>query len=384
MLMAIYHSSRKTLKGTKEWVLPYFRRFLRLLALPHCYISRVNWAYCTASPLRVAGDLLHIFFHLKCYPENYSKCRLWTMDRSRWPLYYASLTDSYQRRQLAKVVQPAEYRVVFADKELCHHLCASLGLPVPKFLGCVDPEDDFKRIIRDRLGHTARREMIAKPVRGVGGHGVQVIQEEQGEIVAILAGKRMPLDQMEIHERMILEELVIQHPNMAEVYADSVNTLRIQTLLTKDGEAIVLGCLARFGRNRARVDNLGSGGIGLGVHASSGRLFPEGWDYAEIRYDRHPETGVVFDGFRIPRWDELIALVKRAQEHFPFYRLLGFDIAITLEGPVIIEINPQPDNVNLEASCGPILAEARTLREFERYGLLVNAPTRALARAAVN
>lgn len=269
--------------------------------------------------------------------------------------------------------------MVFADKEVCHHLCASLDLPVPKFLGCVDPDDDYRGIVRERLGRTARGELIAKPVRGVSGRGVQAVLLEAGEPVAIAEGRRLPLERMEIRERMILEEMVVQHPRLAAVYAHSVNTLRVQTLLTREGETLVLGCLIRFGRQQARVDNMGSGGLGLGVRADDGELFPEAWDFKGRRYDRHPETGVAFKGMRVPQWDRVVELARRAQRAFPFYRLLGFDIAVTADGPVIIEINPQPDNGNLEASSGPILADPRTLKAFDHYGLLVNAPSRALA-----
>ena len=379
MLMDVYHGTRLALSRAKAWAVPYGRRVLRFLALPRYYFFQVPWAICPASPLRVASDLGHLFFRLKCYPEGYAKCRLWAVDRSRWPLYYASLTDPYQRRQLVKVVQPPEYRVAFADKELCQHLCHGLGLPLPSFLGCVAPEEDFRAIIRASLRQAAHGAVIAKPVRGTAGRGVQVILLEQGEPVVLAGGQRLPLARMALEERSILQEVVIQHPDLAAFHPESVNTVRVQTLLTRDGEVLILGSLVRFGRSGSRVDNMGAGGIGLGVHPEDGRLHSNGWDYRGHRYDRHPETGVVFAGARIPFWDEVLDLVRSAQAQFGFYRLLGFDVALTPAGPVLIEINPQPDNVSLEASCGPILARPGALQAFARYGLLVNGPAKALA-----
>ncbi len=381
MLMQAYHRTRRGLASARRLLVPFGRRFLRFLALPRCFGWRVNWRNCPAPKLQVARDMLYIFFRLKTYPENYFRCRMWTVDRRRWPLYYGTLTDPYQRRQLERVVQRPEYAVVFADKELCHHLCRSVGLPVPRFLGCVDPGDDVARILGERLGGTARGALIAKPVRGTGGRDVQAVLAGDGEPAAVAGGRRTPLAQMVIKERMILEELVVQHPDMAAIFPHSVNTVRIETLLTGDGEVLVLGCLVRFGRRLNLVDNIGAGGLGLGVRRQDGGLFPEAWDKAGNGYDRHPDTGVVFQGRKIPHWDQVLALVRRGQQAFPFYRLVGFDVALTADGPVVIEINPQPNNGTLEACSGPLLAEPSALREFQRYGLLVNAPSRALAAA---
>ena len=374
-----YLQARQFLARLRDYAVPYSRRVLRFFALPYCYFAQIDWDQCTASRLRVAADLLYIFFRLKYYPDNYSKCRLWTVERRSWHLYYGSMYDPYQRRQLQREVQPVEYQVVFSDKEICHHLCTSLGLPVPRLLGCVGRGDDYDRAIRDALGKCPDGKLIVKPARGAGGRGVLLIEEHNGEPVAIVARERIPLAAVKITERSILQEWVRQHDAMAEIYPTALNTIRIETLLTRDREVVVLGAAARFGRNMSRVDNMSSGGIGIGVSVAEGQLMRVGRDFDSREYEEHPESGERFEGYAIPHWTEAVQLVKQAQAHFSYFRLLGFDIAITPAGPIITEINPESDNVFVEQCYGPILADPVAVLEFARYGLLINSPTKALA-----
>lgn len=374
-----YLGTLRIFKRLRQMVVPYARRVLRFLALPYCYFALIDWDECTASRMRVVGDLLYIFFRLKYFPDNYSVCRLWTVDRQAWHLYYGSMYEPYQRRQLQREVQPPEYQVVFADKEIWQHLCISLGLPTPRLIGCVDPGDDYLRAIREGLEKCAGRQLIAKPVRGAGGIGVLVVEEQDGETLVLVAGERVPLAGVKITQRMILQERVQQHDGMAAIYPFALNTIRIQTLLTRDREVVVTAALARFGRNMSRVDNLCSGGIGVGVDITKGQLMRVGRDYVGREYERHPESGVRFEGYAIPRWSEAVALVKAAQTQFSYFRLLGFDVAITPVGPIIVETNPGGDNAVTEGVYGPILANPVTVLEFDRYGLLINRPTKALA-----
>ena len=67
---------------------------------------------------------------------------------------------------------------------------------------------------------------------------------------------------------------------------------------------------------------------------------------------------------------------------FPFYRLLGLDVAITNGGPVIIEINAFPDFVFMEQGSGPFLRDPLIFEEFAKYGLLYNRLQKKLGRGS--
>jgi glutathione synthase/RimK-type ligase-like ATP-grasp enzyme len=57
----------------------------------------------------------------------------------------------------------------------------------------------------------------------------------------------------------------------------------------------------------------------------------------------HPDTGNVIEGFRIPMWAEVVELLERGQRSLPDLRTLGWDIAVTDDGPLIVETNATYD-----------------------------------------
>ena len=56
----------------------------------------------------------------------------------------------------------------------------------------------------------------------------------------------------------------------------------------------------------------------------------------------HPDTGVPISG-TIPYWEETICIVKEIASGMPQLQYFGFDVAITENGPKIIEVNVFPD-----------------------------------------
>ena len=53
-------------------------------------------------------------------------------------------------------------------------------------------------------------------------------------------------------------------------------------------------------------------------------------------------TGIKFDGFEIPYWDEIKKMVLEAALVNDKVNIVGWDVAISKDGPVIIEGNRGP------------------------------------------
>lgn len=371
MIEEIYTKLSEQIINVEIFIIPYARRLLRLLALPYCYFKLVNWDECKASHYQVAKDFIYIFFKLKYFPDNYSQCRFWELDQKKWADYYGSIYDAYQRASLRKDVQRAEYRVLFDDKEVCYQLCIGAGLPLPKQYTCIDKHDDYRKIIRSILTNDVR-ELIIKPVRGSGGKGIAFATKDGNNITVKTCDREYLLDDFILISRSVIQEVVCQHQALAYLYQHSINTVRIQTLLTREKEVIILGAMIRFGRDNRQVDNLSSGGLGVGIDLEKGILKEYGHDFRSKKYTSHPTTGVPFLGYKVPYWNVVKELVGKTQLNFAYYKLLGHDIAITPTGPVIIEINAEPDNVMMEQCYGPILEDTRVRAEFINYGLLLN------------
>lgn len=106
------------------------------------------------------------------------------------------------------------------------------------------------------------------------------------------------------------------------------------------------------------------------------------FDKTGRRYTRHPISEVEFADLPVPGWDEAVALGERVQRSFPFFRLLGMDLAFTQQGVVLVEINNDADLVFQEQTSGPLLASRATWQAFYEYDLLYNRKQRQLFSSA--
>ncbi len=369
---------RGFVKQCNQALVPHLRQFLRFLALPYCYFFLVDWRECSASRLQVVRDFLHIFFVLRNFPDNYASCRLFEKDRREWPFYFGSSYNPFQRGKLCKVVQPFEYQVLFEDKEVCQRLCRGADLAIPRACGVLDPARPLPEQVHDLCAGAGGHPLIAKPVTGNSGRGIFLI-EDSGEGPRIRQdGRTRDVADFAIKERFLVQEIIEQHPDMARIYPHSVNSLRVLTLLMPDSSPRVISSLIRFGTGRAFIDNWSAGGLAVGVDLESGRLMPAGHDKKGRRYDRHPDSGIVLESFTVPLWDEVRDLALAAQAAFPYYRLLGHDIAVTANGPTLFEINAFPDLVMQEQNSGPLLKDRGVFNAFRDYDLLICEPQKRL------
>jgi len=358
-------------------LVPRVRRLGRFVALPYAYFWLVNWEECTRTRWKVLGDFLYIFFVLKDFPDYYTVFRLWEKDRREWAFYYGSTYNPYQKGRLQREVQRPEYEILFADKYVCHQLLSAEALPVPKLLGYLAPHAKSGEELRGLIDRSDSDKLIVKPSRGKGGKGVVLIERDGHTIRVRARDGVLALDDFRITEPMVVQEYVTQHSTLAEI-ARSVNTIRIETLLTKCDEVLFLGAFIRFGLGPSPVDNQSSGGLSVGVDLSTGRLFETAMDGRGVRFLSHPGSQVTFADVTVPFWHDVIAVAERLQRCFPYYRLLGPDIAVTNEGPVIIEVNATPDHAGLEMDFGPTFKSRKAWLAFKEYDLLINEPSRAL------
>jgi len=140
----------------------------------------------------------------------------------------------------------------------------------------------------------------------------------------------------------ILEELVVQHHEMARMCPTSVNTVRVATMLGDKKEGIVYAFL-RIGNGRV-MDNVDQGGMAARVDLETGTLRTVAADKAGNVYERHPMTGTDIIGFQIPYWEEVKAMCERAMRKVPQMRYVAWDVAITENGPLFIEGNSFPSH----------------------------------------
>ncbi len=379
MVQTLYERFTVAVRDLGIALVPYLRRAVRMAALPWLFATQVDRDECPLPAWRIAADLLHIFFVLKYYPDNYSACRLWEMPRKDWVNYYGSSYNPYPRARLRRAVQRPEYMILFEDKEVADMLCRSAGLPQPQLLGVLDPDTDYRMELPAMVEGAGLTTAIIKPVAGAAGRGIVVFESVAGNHRVRGIGNEGDLAAFRLESRAVVQEVLRQDPALADLAVGALSTVRVVTYLTRDARVLILGTTMRFGVRGSIIDNWSAGGIAVGVDAETGRLVQAGFDKKGRRHHTHPDTGVAFAGREIPRWREVLALAERAQRAFGFYRLLGMDVGITDAGLCLIEINAQPDLVFQEQTSGPILARPGVLAAFAADDLLINSSQRKLA-----
>lgn len=147
-----------------------------------------------------------------------------------------------------------------------------------------------------------------------------------------------------MHGGFLITECIVQHPQIAKIHNSSVNSIRFLTYIDDGKQVRIISAFMRFGTGTRVIDNACAGGFFIGIDMPSGRLKKKGYRlavYAGKEVLEHPDSKFKLEGFKIPYFREACHLVTEAVKHIPD-RLIGWDVAITNEGPVIIEANEGP------------------------------------------
>lgn len=145
--------------------------------------------------------------------------------------------------------------------------------------------------------------------------------------------------------RFLIQHFVEQHDLINRIAPNTLNTVRIETV--RWGATTHLHyALARFSaREEATVDNATQGGTFVGIDLETGKLkkYGEYFDFENGAHEtHHPVTGIQYEGYEIPYWDTITDLVTKLHPLFYGLAAVGWDIAITKDGPIVMEANSSP------------------------------------------
>lgn len=144
----------------------------------------------------------------------------------------------------------------------------------------------------------------------------------------------------------VFQEEVLQHKALSKINPFCVNSLRIESFTNKDNISRVFSGILRLGFSNSYVDNTSMGGAFVGIDFQKGvlkRLALSDFSNGRARtYAEHPYSKVSFEGYPIPYFKEMMELVIKASQLVPQVKVVGWDIAITPVGPMIIEGNRAP------------------------------------------
>lgn len=245
-------------------------------------------------------------------------------------------------------------RVITGDKFYFNIFLEHFGIPTPKIYLYIKDQAplfmdgqfvvDKSLSVEDQLRGFFSHDMdaFAKPADGQLGNGIFALRIEEGKIYMDNKGVSMQdLIRVILSADYLVQERIYQHPKMAELCSSTINSIRLQTVMDKDGNVIPFGAMLRIGRSGGSVDNWAKGGILVGIDMENAKLKNRGIlkpSYGTTVFE-HPDTKMVFKDREIPYYKEAEYMAVRLHKYLYRCHSIGWDIAITEKGPVFIEGN---------------------------------------------
>lgn len=261
-----------------------------------------------------------------------------------------------EQRYYLSYLNPLRYYSLARNKYLAHKMLEDTGVCMSKLFCYYQPEaryiaseekaSDISGVLQI-LKTKGVSQCVIKTTESSHGDNVWVINDieykDNDAVLTRFDGQTLLLSSILSNEALIFESVVRQTKQFAAFNESSVNTVRFMTLLYPDGSAKIIATFIKIGRAGRCVDNAGGGGnVDVCVDTETGEIKYaiqfDGWrNIKEI--DVHPDSGNQLNGVIIDNWQAIKEEVKRFQLAFPYCKAVGWDIAITEEGPVVIEAN---------------------------------------------
>jgi hypothetical protein len=252
----------------------------------------------------------------------------------------------------------------FRNKAIFATECAAAGLRAAPVLARFE-----KGRVKERGAATLPPiDLFVKLTEGKGGRGAECWRYESGRWRC----GRTSLDEAGLmahladHSRvgkLILQPRLVNHPDLADVNLGALSTLRMVTALDEQDKPELIGAVLRMpSRADSAVDNFHAGGIAAPVDVETGRLgraSDMGLKPSTRWHDVHPINGGRIDGRILPYWQEAKALVAEAHAKLGERVVIGWDVALLADGPMIVEANGLPDQDILQRIHKAPLGEAR-------------------------
>jgi hypothetical protein len=292
-------------------------------------------------------------------PVPFSVFRFSQVPESRWDNYIVRKMDS---DAVLGPVNSDEMHRLARNKVLFYEHCRSAGLPTIPIIcrvgGTPDPLGDIVENVVDpdrfrTLLESAPPQLFAKSIAGSFGEDAFLISR-QGTEFAFAGRTGSAKDvfayiakQCNAQVGFIIQAQMRPHAEMLSLgSASGLPTVRVVTAMYADGPKVLFACLKiPVGTNITDNFAHGKGGNLLaGINLDSGELTPaygsrsREWPVM-MEVAVHPDSGYQVAGSRLPLWREVAEIALLGQRSLPNFTTIGWDVAATSEGLMLVEAN---------------------------------------------
>jgi len=266
----------------------------------------------------------------------------------------------FMTTDLHRQLNSARWDAVVTDKLIMAMVFSKVGIPQPQLYAaacrfvrdCGDyevfsTEHELTKFIENDISYP----FFCKPIKGgqaAGCNFVESYNREKNEL-CLAGGGSIPVAKFvdslidPSGWGFLFQEAVRPHPDTASICGDSVSGCRVIMLLGDEG-ARPFRVVWKLPARGNHVDNY--------VHGSTGNLL------ADIDLDtgcvvrvvsgsgkglavnpKHPDTGAEIIGMKVPDWEEMMVMLKKAASAFSGFRFQHWDVGLTSKGPIVYELN---------------------------------------------
>lgn len=268
-----------------------------------------------------------------------------------WHQYLFSRNGLYSEKYIPASIYNSEilYRLnnnrfglPYADKGFYDILFSSVNRPrtlIKNMNGCFfDSCNPISENEAVDICNNVQSVVIKPTLEGHWGVGVNLFHTVNGFIPEL----NMSLPDLfhQYKKNFIIQEKIEQHPGMAKLNPTSVNTIRVLSYRAVDRGIKVLYAILRVGRKGKLIDNETAGGIKVDIDLQTGRIKGDAFGSPKEKMMPKTDTGVILNEYLIPSFPSVLDFAKSLHERLPYFNLIGWDIAVDIEGnPILIEWN---------------------------------------------
>lgn len=247
--------------------------------------------------------------------------------------------DTFMPRRFTKkyyaVINSERFRKIFDKKNLLYEKFKKYYKREVICIKNTDDFENFRKFIRNK------KAFILKPLSGHSGKGIEIIHKKDFKNI-----NEMFLYTLK-SKPYVGEELIKQSNEIGKFHPNSVNTIRVVSFQYNECVSI-LWAFIRMGQGNSTVDNMGSDGLGALIDFRTGIIISDAIDWKGENVSYHPDSKIKFKGFQVPHWNELIGMVTELASEIPEMHCIGWDLALTDEGWVLVEGNARPQCVTIQ------------------------------------
>lgn len=258
-----------------------------------------------------------------------------SLDEYRWTGYYSlneeqkqTVSTMWTRAQFRKTFTDRRYKCILMDKYIFSRVFSEFFCRE-----CVRAQDVVPSLLY-RMGGEAGKVVLKPNCKGQG-RGVKILPvSNEGEVSAAM-------DEIKRISNGIVEEFIVQHDTFAKLNPNAVNIVRFYSISSPVGSYLFAPVLTVAVDKK--ISNGSQDALTAMVDINNGVVMTDAVDQNNnVDYATHPVTGVLFKGLRLPYWSETIEMMRRAVPLASKISNIGWDVAVTPAGPLIIEANTIP------------------------------------------